>query len=207
MFANMLVLRCQCVDDLTFSELLYQVKQTTQEAYKHQDLPFEKLVEELLPERNLSYNPLVQVVFNLVSIPITSWKLPGLRVTQREEGISKARMDLEVHLWEAKSGIEGYFIYNADLFDRVTITRMMAHFLTLLKAIVANPQEKISKLPLITETEQGKLLEEWNNTKKDYPIDKCIHQLFESIVEKNPDAVALVFEDQQLTYSQLNQKS
>ncbi|NEO23679.1 condensation domain-containing protein, partial [Moorena sp. SIO4A5] len=207
MFANILVLRCQCVDDLTFSELLDQVKQRTQEAYKHQDLPFEKLVEELLPERNLSYNPLVQVVFNLVSIPITSWNLPGLKVTQREEGISTARMDLEVHLWEALSGLEGYFIYNTDLFDRATITRMMAHFQTLLQAIVANPQQKISKLPLITAAEKQKILQEWKNTNTDDPDDKCIHQLFEEQVEKTPDAIALVFEQQKLTYSQLNSKA
>ncbi|NET57520.1 MAG: SDR family NAD(P)-dependent oxidoreductase [Symploca sp. SIO2E6] len=207
MFANILVLRCQCVADLTFSELLYQVKQTTQEAYKHQDLPFEKLVEEILPERNLSYNPLVQVVFNLVNIPINSWNLPGLRVTQGEEDISTARMDLEVHLWESKSGIEGYFIYNTDLFDRATITGMMAHFLTLLQAIVANPQQKISKLPLITAAEKQKILHEWKKHKTDDPDDKCIHQLFEEQVENNPNGIALVFEQQKLTYSQLNSKA
>ncbi|AOX00477.1 hypothetical protein BJP34_14345 [Moorena producens PAL-8-15-08-1] len=208
MFANVLALRSQFSDDSNFTDLLTQVKQTTQEAYKHQDLPFEKLVEELLPERNLSHNPLVQVVFNLVNVAsMNSWDLPGLRVTQREEDISTARMDLEVHLWEAKSGLEGYLIYNTDLFDRETIPGMMEHFPTLLKAIVANPQQKISKLPLITATEQQKLLYEWHNTKKDYPADKCIHQLFESVVEKSPDAVALVFEDQQLTYFQLNQKA
>ncbi|NEO73602.1 condensation domain-containing protein, partial [Moorena sp. SIO3H5] len=208
MFANVLALRSQFSDDSSFTDLLTQVKQTTQEAYKHQDLPFEKLVDELLPERNLSHNPLVQVVFNLVNVAsMNSWDFPGLRVTQREEGISTARMDLEVHLWEAKSGLEGYFVYNIDLFDRATITRMMEHFQTLLKAIVANPQQKISQLPLITATEQQKLLHESNNSKKDYPADKCIHQLFESVVDKSPDAVALVFEDQQLTYSQLNQKA
>ncbi|NEQ78178.1 MAG: SDR family NAD(P)-dependent oxidoreductase [Okeania sp. SIO2C9] len=208
MFANVLALRSQFSDNSSFTQLLTQVKHTTQEAYKHQDLPFEKLVEELLPERNLSYNPLVQVVFNLVNVAsMNSWDLPGLRVTKREEDISTARMDLEVHLWEAKSGLEGYFVYNTDLFDRATITRMMEHFQTLLKAIVANPQQKISKLPLITATEQQKLLQESQQTEKDYPADKCIHQLFESVVEKSPDAVALVFEDQQLTYSQLNQKA
>ncbi|NET25425.1 condensation domain-containing protein [Okeania sp. SIO1I7] len=201
-FANILALRCQCSDDSSFTELLTQVKQTTQEAYKHQDLPFEKLVDELLPERNLSHNPLVQVIFNLVNVSsINSWDLVGLRMTLRDEGISTARMDLEVHLWEAESVLEGYFIYNTDLFDRATITRMMEHFLNLLEAIVVNPQEKISKLPLITATEKQKILQEWTNSKTDYPKDKCIHQLFEKVVEKNPEAVALRFEDQQLTYT------
>ena len=208
MFANVLALRCQFSDDSSFTDLLTQVKHTTQEAYKHQDLPFEKLVEELLPERNLSYNPLVQVVFNLVNVgSMNSWDLPGLRVTQREEDISTARMDLEVHLWEAKSGLEGYFVYNTDLFDEATITGMMAHFQTLLEAIVANPQEKISKLPLITATEQQKLLDEWKNSQKDYPTDQCLHKLFEAQAEKSPEAVALIFEDQQLTYTKLNKKA
>ncbi|WP_424101440.1 SDR family NAD(P)-dependent oxidoreductase [Moorena producens] len=207
MFANILVLRCQCGNDLSFRELLTQVKQTTQEAYKYEDLPFEKLVEELLPERNLSYNPLVQVVFNLLSVPITSWNLPGLRVIQREGSVSTARMDLEVHMREVKSGIEGCFVCNIDLFDQKTIAGMKEHFLTLLKAIVANPQEKISKLPLITATEEQKLLDEWNNTKTDYPDDKCIHQLFEEQVENNPDAIAVVSEKQKLTYSELNSKA
>ncbi|NEP50385.1 MAG: SDR family NAD(P)-dependent oxidoreductase, partial [Moorea sp. SIO3C2] len=181
-------------------------KQTTQEAYKHQDLPFEKLVEELSPERNLSYNPLIQVVFSFIDVPSMNWDLPGLRVIQREEGFNST-MDLEVHLWEAKSGLEGYFVYNTDIFDRATITGMRAHFQTLLKAIVANPQQEVSKLSLITAAEKQKILHEWKNTKTDYPDDKCIHQLFEEQVENNPNAIAVVFEQQKLTYSQLNSKA
>ncbi|NEP29662.1 condensation domain-containing protein, partial [Moorena sp. SIO3I6] len=206
-FANVLALRCQCSDDSSFTELLSQVKQTTQEAYKHQDLPFEKLVEELSPERKLSYNPLVQVIFSFTDVPsMKSWDLPGLRVIQREEGFNSV-MDLEVYLWEALSGLEGYCVYNTDLFDRATITGMMAHFQTLLQAIVANPQQKISKLPLITAAEKQKILHEWKNTKTDDPDDKCIHQLFEEQVENNPNGIALVFEQQKLTYSQLNSKA
>ncbi|WP_424101438.1 SDR family NAD(P)-dependent oxidoreductase [Moorena producens] len=206
-FANTIVLRADLSDNPTLREFLNQVRKTTLDAYTHQDLPLDKLVEEVAPQRDLSYNPLIQVVFALQNAQMDAWNLPGLRVNERELDFNFTRFDLEVHLWEVQSGLEGYFIYNTDLFDRATITRMMAHFLTLLKVIVANPQQKISKLPLITATEQQKLLYEWHNTKKDYQIDKCIHQLFESIVEKNPDAVALIFEDQQLTYSQLNQKA
>jgi len=201
LFGEVLVLRCQCADDLTFNELLIQVKQTTQEAYKHQDLPFIKLLEEqLVPTSD-------NVMFNLVSVPITSWSLPGLRVTHRQDDISMTTMDLELHLWEAKSGLEGYFVYSTDLFDQKTIAGMRGHFLTLLEAIVANPQEKISKLPLITAAEKQKIIHESNNTKTDYPTDKCIHQLFENVVEKYPDGVALIFEDRQLTYTQLNEKA
>ena len=207
MFANVLALRSQCSDDSSFTEFLTQVKQTTQESYKHQDLPFEKLVEELSLERNLSYNPLVQVIFSFIDVPsMNSWDLPGLRVIQREEGFNSV-MDLEVYLWEALSGLEGYFVYDTDLFDRATITGMMAHFQTLLQAIVANPQQKISKLPLITAAEKQKILHEWKNTKTDDPDDKCIHQLFEEQVENNPNGIALVFEQQKLTYSQLNSKA
>ncbi|NEQ77462.1 MAG: SDR family NAD(P)-dependent oxidoreductase [Okeania sp. SIO2C9] len=212
MLANILAIRSQCSDDSSFTELLIQVKQTAQEAYKYQDLPFEKLVGELLPERNLSYNPIVQVMLDFLNVKggvKKSWDLPGLRVTQDGNSMSNVRMDLEIYLWKAPSGsgLEGYFVYNTDLFDRATITRMMENFQTLLKAIVANPQEKISKLPLISATEQQKLLEEWKKTKTDYPRDKCIHQLFEKVVEKNPEAIALIFEEQQLTYTQLNHKA
>ena len=207
MFANVLALRSQCSDDSSFTEFLTQVKQTTQEAYEYQDLPFEKLVEELSLERNLSYNPLVQVIFSFTDVPsMKSWDLPGLRVIQREEGFNSV-MDLEVYLWEALSGLEGYFVYDTDLFERATITGMIAHFQTLLQAIVANPQERISKLPLITAAEKQKILHEWKNTKTDYPTDKCIHQLFEEQVENNPNGIALAFELQLLTYSQLNRKA
>ena len=210
MFAGQLAIRSHSSDDSGFTELLTQVKETTQEAYKHQDLAFQKVAEELLPERNFGENPLVRVYFDFVNVKsLNSWDLPGLRVTRRAQGFSTARMDLEIYLWYSPSGssLEGHFIYNTDIFDRATITGMMEHFLTLLKAIVANPQEKISKLPLITAAEKPKILHEWNNTKTDYPTEKCIHQLFENVVEKYSDAVALIFEDQQLTYVQLNEKA
>ncbi|MDE5124301.1 MAG: condensation domain-containing protein, partial [Trichodesmium sp. St19_bin1] len=210
MFAGQLAIRSHSSDDSGFTELLTQVKETTQEAYKHQDLPFQKLAEGLLPERNFGENPLVRVYFDFVNVKsLNSWDLPGLRVTQRAQEFSTARMDLEIYLWYSPSGssLEGHFTYNTDIFDRATITGMMEHFLTLLKAIVANPQEKISKLPLITTAEKQKILHEWNNTKTDYPTDKCIHQLFENVVEKSSDAVALIFKDQQLTYAQLNEKA
>ncbi|NEP13417.1 MAG: SDR family NAD(P)-dependent oxidoreductase [Symploca sp. SIO2C1] len=206
-FANILVLRSQCSDDATFAELLTQVKHTTQDAYTHQDLPFEKLVEELLPERNLSYNPLIQVMFALQNAQKEFWNLPGLRVTQTEEGIITVTMDLEVHLWELLSGHECYFIYNTDLFDRATITRMMEHFQTLLEAIVANPQQKLSQLSLLTAKQKQQILNQGQSNQIDYPSDQCIHQLFENQVEKTPSTIALIFKDQKLTYSQLNDKA
>ncbi|MDY7009042.1 MAG: condensation domain-containing protein [Cyanobacteriota bacterium] len=211
MFAGLLAIRSQCSDDSSFTELLTQVKQTTQEAYKYQDLPFKKLVEELLPERNFGENPLVRMYFDFVVLKsMNSWDLPGLEVTRSDMDFSgNARMDLEIYLWEARSGsgLEGHLVYNTDIFDGATMTRMVEHFLTLLTAIVTDPQQKISKLPLITAEEKQNILHEWKNTQTDYPTDKCIHKLFENVVEKSSDAVALIFEDQKITYAQLNEKA
>ncbi|NEQ80763.1 MAG: amino acid adenylation domain-containing protein, partial [Moorea sp. SIO2I5] len=213
MFANILAIRSQCPDDSSFTELLTQVTQTTEEAYKHQDIYITKLLEELFPERNFRENPLVRVFFDLVNVQsLYSWDLPGLKITQRpllDVSTNCVYMDLQILIIEPPSGrgLEGYVSYRNDIFDGATIARLMEHFLTLLTAIVANPQEKISKLPLITAAEKQKILQEWNNTKTDYPADKCIHQLFEEVVEKSSDAVALIFEDKQLTYTQLNEKA
>ncbi|NEO50211.1 MAG: AMP-binding protein, partial [Moorea sp. SIO4A3] len=214
MFANILAIRSQCSDDSSFTELLTQVKQTTEEAYKHQDLQFKKLLEELFPERHFRENPLVRVFFDLVNLKsLSSWDLPGLTITPGPQGEAstnnKVHLDLQILMIEAASGtgIESYIAYKKDLFDRATIARMIEHFLNLLTAIVANPQQKISKLPLITAAEKQKIMQEWNNSKTDYPTDKCIHHLFENVVEKSSDAVALIFEEQQLTYTQLNEKA
>ncbi|OLT58218.1 non-ribosomal peptide synthetase [Moorena bouillonii] len=212
MFASILPIRSQFSDDSSFTELLTQVKQTTEDAYKHQDLQFPQLLEELIPGTEVKENRLMRVYFDFLNIKsLDSWDLPGLRVTPRVADYPDiaSRMDLEIYLWKAQSGPEheAYVCYNTDIFDGATIARLMEHFLTLLEAIVANPQEKISKLPLITTAEKQKILQEWNNSKIDYPTDKCIHQLFENVVEKNPNAVALIFEEQQLTYAQLNYKA
>ncbi len=207
MFVNTLVLRADLSDNPTFRELLERVRQTTLEAYTHQDLPFEKLVEELQTERNLSHNALVQVMFALQNNKMEAWNLPGLRVSEMEFDFDFTRFDLEVHCWEVSSGIEAYCTYSTDIFEPDTIARMMGHFQTLLEAVVANPEQKVLQLPLMKSSELHQILVEWNNTKTDYPRDKCIHQLFEEQVEKTPDAVAVVFEDKQLTYSELNSRA
>ena len=115
-----------------------------------------------------------------------------------------AKFDLSLSMQNTTSGLVGAWEYNTDLFDASTIERMAGHFVTLLEGIVTNPQQQISQMPLLTEVEQQQLLVEWNNTQVDYSSNKCIHQLFEEQVERTPDAVAVVFEDQQLTYQQLN---
>ncbi|MDJ0580938.1 non-ribosomal peptide synthetase [Crocosphaera sp.] len=206
-FLNTLVMRVNLEDNPSVTELIKQVKKTCLEAYTHQDIPFEKLVEELQPERNMSHAPLFQVAFVLQNAPTEELKLPELTVSTIEVDRGIAKFDLSLFVIETEQGLKVNWEYNTDLFERKTITRMMGHFQVLLEAMVANPQEKVSKLPLLTEREEYKLLVEWNNTAVEYPQDKCIHQLFEEQVKKTPNAVAVVYEEEQLTYQELNQKA
>ncbi|MEH2331115.1 amino acid adenylation domain-containing protein [Nostoc sp.] len=207
-FTNTLALRGDLSGNPSFADFLAQVRQTTLSAYAHQDLPFEMLVEKLQPERDLSRNPLLQVMFSLHNTLQSSWDLPGLIIQDISLPIDEmVRFDLEVHYWEVSGCLEGIWNYSADLFDATTITRIAQHFQTLLKVVVANPRVPIAELPLLTIAERHQLLVEWNNTQVDYSSNKCIHQLFEKQVERTPDAVAVVFEDQQLTYQQLNTRA
>ncbi|MEQ8973600.1 MAG: condensation domain-containing protein, partial [Coleofasciculus sp. C1-SOL-03] len=206
-FVNTLVLRTDFAGNPTFEELLSRVRQVTMAAYEHQDLPFEKLVEELQPERDAKYNPLFQVSFTLQNTPRVKFELPGLTMTPFEVERTRALFDLRLDITETNSGLEGFWEYNTDLFDAATISRMSGHFQTLLEAIVENPQQRVDQLPLLSEIQQHQLLTEWNQTQTDYPKNTCIHQLFEEQVERTPNAVAVVFENQQLTYQHLNQKA
>jgi amino acid adenylation domain-containing protein len=206
-FVNVLVLRTDLSGDLSFLDLLERVKYTALEAYVHQDLPFEKLVEELKLNRDLSYNPLFQVMFVLQNVPKPNLSLSDLFVSYEEGYNNTSKFDLTLFIEDCESGLVATCEYNTDLFNVDTITRMLGHFQSLLENIVSDPQECISKLPLLTSSEIRQLLVEWNDTKEDYPQDKCVHQLFEEQVEKTPDAVAAVFENQRLTYRELNHKA
>jgi amino acid adenylation domain-containing protein len=206
-FVNSLVLRTNLSGNPTFLELLDRVREVALGAYAHQDLPFEKLVEELHPERNLSHHPLFQVTFSLQNTPIEALKLPGLTLSPLDFDNPSAKFDLEFHMWESSEGLRGQVIYSTDLFDDTTITRMLGHFQTLLEGIVANPEQRLGELPLLTESDRYQLLVEWNDTQTDYPKNSCIHQLFEEQVERSPNAIAVVFEDEQLTYRELNNRS
>ena len=206
-FVNTLALRTKFDGDPTFKELLARVRQTTLGAYENQDLPFEKLVEGLKPERNLSYSPLFQVMFVLQNAPSTSLVFEGLNVSPVAIGVETAKFDLTLSISETEEGLRGSLHYNTDLFDDATISRMSAHWQTLLKALVAEPEQHISQLPILTEAEERRLLVEWNDTTRDYPQDKCIHQLLEEQVRRTPDAVAVIFEDQRFTYRELNARA
>ncbi|MBD2502164.1 non-ribosomal peptide synthetase [Anabaena azotica] len=207
-FANTLALRGNLSDNPTFAELLAQVRQTTLSAYAHQDLPFEMLVEKLQSERDLSRNPLVQVMFAFQNAPEFSWNLPGVTIQDMPLPLEETvRFDLELNCQEVGGSLEGIWSYSSDLFDAKTITRLAGHFQTLLQAIVANPKMKIGELPLLSPTEQHQILVEWNNTTKAYPQDKCIHELFAAQVERTPDAIAAVFAGQKLTYRELDEQA
>ncbi|MCY7283312.1 MAG: amino acid adenylation domain-containing protein [Cyanobacteria bacterium CAN_BIN43] len=206
-FVNTLVLRTRLEEDLSFEQLLKQVRANTLKAYEHQDLPFEQLVEALQPHRSMSHSPLFQVMFDLQNTPLGEIELPGVTLSEINQESTVAKFDLNLSMTETLLGLDCEWEYNTDLFDKSTIERMASHFDNLLAAIVANPHQAVSELPLLTPTERQQLLFEWNDTQTDYPQDRCIHQLFEQQVAKTPDAIAVVFERQELTYKQLNERA
>src|SRR4029077_20851600 len=206
-FVNTLVLHSDLSGNPSFKELLRGVRETTLEAYAHQDVPFEKLVEELHPHRNLGASPLFQVMFVFQNNADQPLEFDGLGINPIRIENENAKFDLTLTLSERGGQLLGTLNYNTELFDASTIQRMTGHLKTLLEGIVANPEQRIDKLPVLTAAEKHQLLVEWNDTKSEYPRNKCIHELFEAQVEKIPDSIALVFEPQQLSYRQLNDRA
>nr|BAH22762.1 nonribosomal peptide synthetase [Microcystis aeruginosa K-139] len=213
-FSNLTVLRVSVQENATFTELLAQVGKIVRQAQKHQDYPFSLLANQLQPQRDPSRSPLCQVSFAWqaqawceVKNNSLHWQKSVLPMEPYLLGQRGGHLDLSLMVREAKGEIEPCWQYNTDLFDAATIERMAKHFVRLLNSIVLNPQQPISQLLMLTEVEQQQLLFEWNNTQADYPLDKCIHQLFEEQVERTPDNIAVVFEDQQLNYRELNARA
>ena len=207
LFINTLALRMDVSGDLSFRELLERVKQVALEAYANQDLPFERLVKELQPERTLAHNPLFQVMFVLQSEEILPLQLSGLEAAHFRIDHVMANFDLTLDIVERDGQLVCLFETNADLFESDTIARLMDHFRILVEGAVANPERSISQLPLLSETERRQLLVEWNDTHNEYPAHKCIQELFEQQVGERPEAVALVYEDRQMTYRELNSRA
>ncbi|WP_415878280.1 amino acid adenylation domain-containing protein [Methylomonas sp. TEB] len=207
-FVNTLVLRSDLSANPTFAELLEQIRTTVLDAQNHQDLPFEKLVEALQPARDASSSPLFQVMFVLQNHDGLALSLPDLEVAVLEDDSRTAKFDLTLHIQDWPNGrLRGSFEYNTDLFDAETVARWARHYLILLQAALERPQMRIFELPMLTDGEKRRLLEDWNATEVEYPQGRCIHQLFEAQVEKTPNAVALSFEDRSLTYTELNAKA
>ncbi|MEM9273748.1 MAG: amino acid adenylation domain-containing protein [Cyanobacteria bacterium P01_F01_bin.143] len=205
-FTNTLVLRSDLSNCPTFKQLLVQIKEITYSAYDNQDLPFEKLVEELQPERDLSYNPLFQAKFRLENLP-QPVEIPGLSISTVKQTEFVAKLDLSLDMYQTTSGLVGGFEYNTDLFKPETISRLVGHFRTLLTEIVNKPDCPIAELSLLTAAEKQQILVDWNDTKVEFPEQLCFHQIFEAQAAKTPDNIALIFEQEKLTYAELNQKS
>jgi len=183
------------------------VREVALGAYAHQDVPIEKLVEELQLEQNSSYNPLFQVMFALQNSPMPEHGMPSLTPSPVDIDNGTSKFDLLLEMEDTEQGLVGVWEYNTDLFDATTITRMAGHFQPLLEGIVAQPEQRVSHLPILSAAERNQLFVEWNDTIAEYPQGVCIHQLFEATVERSPDKIAVVFEDRQLTYGELNQRA
>ncbi len=205
-FVNVLVLRANLEDNPSFRAFLARVRQLTLDAYTHQDLPFERLVEVLGQERNPSYHPLVQVVFRLQNAPTATLELPDLTLTPVDLGQTTAKVDLTLSLRESNGGLTGLWEYNRDLFDAATIQRAIAHFETLLTAIADDPDQNVATLPLLSDRERQQLLFPEKPTEADGET-LCIHHLFEKQVQETPNAIAVVFDQEQLSYAVLKEKS
>jgi len=207
-FINTLALRSDLDNHLSFKELLQQVKQTTLGAYDHQEVPFEKVVESVAKDRDMSRSPLFQVMFMFQNTPeVPQLKLGDLELSAETSEHLNSKFDLTLTVTETAAGLRCSVEYCTDLFREATITRMMEHFTQLIKSIIADPTQKLHALPMLIESEKQYLLNDFNQTATVYPSDKSIVDLFEEQVLKTPDKIALVFEDQQLSYRELNAKA
>jgi amino acid adenylation domain-containing protein/non-ribosomal peptide synthase protein (TIGR01720 family) len=207
MFLNTLVLRTEFSGDPTIRELLRRVRKTTLGAYANQDLPFETLIERLKPERVLNQNPLFQVLFNLQNARSEDLRLKGMRLSWLEIGNETAQFDLNLSLIETEQSIKGLLIYNTDLFGETMIARMLEHYMSLVQVIVADPEKPLSSLPSLTESEAQQILFEWNDTENHFNEGETLHGFIEQQVRRTPDALAVVFSDEHLTYHELNRRA
>ncbi len=206
-FINNLVLRTDAGNNPTFRELLARVKQTALDAYSHQDLPFEQLVDAIQPERNLSVSPLFQVMFIFLNAPNQAVALSEMTMTPLLHATKTSKYDLTLYVSEGKETLCATFEYNTDLFDAATLERMSSHLQTLLEKIVANPDQRLGDLPLLTTAEQQDLLFARNDTARDFNGQDCFVQTFEAQVKRSPDSIAVEFEGEELTYEQLNARA
>jgi len=204
-FLNMAALRCDLSGNPTFIELLRRTREKALNALSNNDLPFEAMLKHVTFERDPSRNPIFQTLLQV--LPITAPRIGDLDISSFHFDLKFAQFDLSLLLYEDVGGYSGRFEFCTDLFEPQTIRRMCGHYRVLLNAIVCDPDQSISMLPLLTDAERHQLLIKWNRTESPYPKEKCIHQRFEAQAERTPDAIAVVFEDQRLTYGELNQRA
>ena len=206
-FINTLALRANLDGNPSFVELLGRVQQEALGGYAHQALPFERLVEEVGSGRDLSRSALFQVMFSLQNAPLGELALEGLTLEPVTLGSDAARFDLALTISERGEELAGGFVYSPELFDAETIERMARHFGRLLDAIVASPEERVAELPLLDDEERHELVATWNETAADYPREVCIHELFAEQAQKTPDATAVEYGEERLTYRELDERS
>jgi amino acid adenylation domain-containing protein len=207
LFVNTIVLRTQLSGNSSFVELLAKVREVALDAFAHQELPFEKLVEALQPERSLAHMPLFQTLFALQNVPKSALRLGSLQLSEFSLQKNTSKLDLSLYIGERPDGLALSFEYNSDLFDQKTIERLAANFKTLLEGIVRTPDRVLGELSLLTTQEREQVLETWNRTEVAYPQGHCLHELFEAQADRTPGATALVDEHQRLSYSELERRA
>ena len=205
-FVNMVALRTNFDGDPSFRDLLKQVREAALGAYAHQDVPFERLVEELHPERTIGRNPIFQVVFALQNVEQPTMQMEGVSAPVGVPASPETKFDLELYLQDLPGGLRGTLVYSADLFEAAFIEGMVQRFQRLMETVVAEPAAPLPSLSLLDAREYRQIVEEWNDTAVPLP-EVCIHQLFEQEVEQHPDAIAVEFGEQQLTYRDLNARA
>jgi amino acid adenylation domain-containing protein len=207
LFVNSLVMRMQIYKEETFREFLAGVRRSALEAYLHQDVPFEKLVEELSPQRSLNVTPIFQVLFAMQNAPVTIHRLQNLAFEPVRGGHSTVRTDLEVHAYEHAGQITFYWLYKRDLFDRWRIEQMSRHYVHMLELVLANPGGRLNQFDPLTAAEKHQILVEWNSKSAPYGPESTIVELFQQYVLRAPDATALTFAGQSMTYAELHHRS
>ena len=206
-FVNNLVLRTEVNGELPFSELLKRVREVTLRAHEHQDVPFDQLVQALRPDRSLDHSPLFQTMFTLQNFPMQELKLAGVKAEPFELDVQTARFDLTVEVFPGDGELYALFDYNTDLYDRDTIERIQTHYLAILEAVVADVEQKVADIPLLTPSALAKLLVEWNQTETAIPAVICFHQQFEKHAALTPDRVAVMANGIATSYRELDQRA
>jgi amino acid adenylation domain-containing protein len=204
-FVNTLVMRVRVEGGLSLRELLGQVRQTALEAYQNQDTPFEKLVEELSPERSLNTTPLFQVMFALQNAPWDPQQMKGLQLRPAERSEHQVRFDLEVTAWEEADQIGIGWLYNRDLFDGWRIEQMARHYVRVLEEFARDAEQAVGRVEILSTEERRRILEDWNATECEVP-EGTLPELFEAQVERTPDAIAVVFGEERVSYEELNRQ-
>ncbi len=206
-FVNTIALRTSLSGNPTVREYLDRVRQTTLDAFARQDVPFDRLVEVLKPERSLDRSPIFQTMFVLQNWPLTELELPELIIKRLEIGSRVSRYDLSVDAIEYEGTLRLYFEFNTDLFDPASIQRLVEHYQLMLKAMLANPEQRIGDIPLLTDEESQQVLIQLNETVASYPETSCVHELIEAQAERTPNAEAVRFGDVALSYRELMQRA